>query len=82
MTSLSSPPNIPTVQALLILAGRDLALGQASSGWLKSGMAFRMISDMNVQSDIWTEEESLQPEAREQVRMRKRLFWSAYTWDK
>lgn len=77
---LAGPPNIPTVQALLVLSGRDLALGQASAGWLKSGMAFRMIDDMQIREEIVKGAQNFY--TGELAYMRRRLFWSAYAWDK
>ncbi|OCF42308.1 hypothetical protein I317_03811 [Kwoniella heveanensis CBS 569] len=82
MASLAEPPSIPTIQALLILSGRDLALGLASAGWLKSGMAFRMIEDLGIQADVSQDLAMVPSPKLEEVGMRQRLFWSAYSWDK
>jgi hypothetical protein len=82
VASLSDPPSITTVQALLIMAGRELALGVSSAGWLKSGMAFRMIEEMDLERDAYTDLTNGLAGVSEQVYMRQRLFWSAYSWDK
>ncbi|WVF70007.1 hypothetical protein IAT40_004793 [Kwoniella sp. CBS 6097] len=82
IASLAEAPSIPTVQALMILSGRELALGLVSAGWLKSGMAFRMIEDLGLQSDVTKDLAMVPPHKVEDVAMRQRLFWSAYSWDK
>jgi hypothetical protein len=64
------------------MAGRELALGVSSAGWLKSGMAFRMIEEMDLERDAYTDLTNGLAGVSEQVYMRQRLFWSAYSWDK
>jgi hypothetical protein len=82
VASLSNAPSIATIQALLIMAGRELALGVSSAGWLKSGMAFRMIEDMALERDAYTNIDIIPPQDREMIYIRQRVFWSAYSWDK
>jgi hypothetical protein len=82
VSSLNDLPTIPTIQALLILSGRDLALGFTSAGWLKSGMAFRMISEMRLGSDLPDETVESTVHSNRDVAIRQRVFWSAYSWDK
>lgn len=43
-----SRPQIPTIQGLLVLAGRQCAVGKPSEGWLYTGMATRMLSDLGL----------------------------------
>ncbi|PCG96150.1 Transcription factor [Penicillium occitanis (nom. inval.)] len=43
-----SKPKIPTIQGLLILGGRQCAVGLSSEGWLYTGMAIRMITDLGL----------------------------------
>lgn len=74
--------SIPTIQALLQQSAREIVFGRSSQGWLYSGMAFRMAFDMGIHlpSDkLQTFVKSLSPE---DIEIRKRLFWSCYTWDK
>lgn len=56
-------------------------MGETSAGWLKSGMAFRMIDGMQIREEV-----ARQPlghvDMGETAYMRRRIFWSAYTWDK
>ncbi|KAJ5604873.1 hypothetical protein N7510_010027 [Penicillium lagena] len=76
------PPTIATVQALLQQSARDIACGQSSQAWLYSGMAFRMAIDLGLHispDKLCHHTKSLSPE---DVEIRKRLFWSLYSWDK
>lgn len=82
VAGLSLPPSITTVQALLIMAGRELALGLSSAGWLKSGMAFRMVEELALDRDAYTDIDTVPSIDREAIYMRQRVFWSAYSWDK
>ncbi|RDL34695.1 Uncharacterized protein BP5553_07823 [Venustampulla echinocandica] len=79
---LSQPkPKISTIQALLILGGRQCAIGNSSEGWLYTGMAIRMMKDvgLHLNSHSLQAFEDLAPADLE---ARKRLFFSAYIWDK
>jgi hypothetical protein len=74
--------SIPTIQALLQQSAREIVFGRSSQAWLYSGMAFRMAFDMGIHlpSDkLQMFVKSLSPE---DIEIRKRLFWSCYTWDK
>ncbi|OBT70731.1 hypothetical protein VF21_10138 [Pseudogymnoascus sp. 05NY08] len=76
-----SKPRIPTIQGLLVLGGRQCAIGNSSEGWLYTGMAIRMLKDvgLHLNSHRLKGLESLTPADLE---ARKRLFFSAYIWDK
>jgi hypothetical protein len=39
----ASKPKIPTIQALLILGGRQCSIGNSSEGWLYTGMVCNYI---------------------------------------
>jgi hypothetical protein len=96
----ASKPKIPTIQALLILGGRQCSIGNSSEGWLYTGMvctlnsgirwsrylcihfqAIRMMKDVGIHLNTQklAELEHLRPEDLE---CRKRLYLSAYIWDK
>ena len=94
-------PRVPTIQGLLILGGRQCAIGKSSEGWLYTGMvrsqgkdgvlgtpltlinyqAIRMIKDMglHLQRKHDTMLATLEPDDFEAL---KRLYLSAYAWDK
>lgn len=76
------PSSIPTIQALLQQSAREIVFGRSSQAWTFAGVAFRMALDMGIHlpSDkLQLFVKSLTPE---DVEVRKRLFWSCYTWDK
>lgn len=82
VNELGAPrPSIPTIQGLLILSGRQCAVGKTSEGWLYAGMAFRMLSDLGLHLDMnhLAKLENFSPTCLE---VRKRLCCSAYIWDK
>ncbi|KAJ5624418.1 hypothetical protein N7510_000727 [Penicillium lagena] len=74
-------PKICTIQGLLILGGRQCAIGKSSEGWLYTGMAIRMITDLGIHLYRGNLEglDGLEPDDLE---VRKRLYLSAYLWDK
>lgn len=73
-------PRIPTIQGLLMLGGRQCAIGNSSEGWLYTGMAIRMIKDIGLHLNVRrAKAEDLSPE---DIEVRKRLYLSAYAWDK
>ncbi|KAK7989384.1 hypothetical protein PG989_009699 [Apiospora arundinis] len=78
---MEGPTKITTIQGLLLLSGRECAIGNVSQGWNHAGLAFRMIHDLGIHlapenvagvSDLSYEERAT----------RDRLFWSAFVWDK
>ncbi|TIA89657.1 hypothetical protein E3P99_01961 [Wallemia hederae] len=76
---LDKPSSIPTIQGLLILGGRDCALGRISQGFILAGIAFRMISDLGIDRE---DESALSSFSHEERTVHRRVVWSAYTWDK
>lgn len=72
-------PAIPTIQGLLILGGRQCAIGKNSEGWLYTGMAIRMIKDIGLHLPHRFRLDTIEPDDLE---CQKRLYLSAYTWDK
>ncbi|GAA5862506.1 hypothetical protein JCM8547_002087 [Rhodosporidiobolus lusitaniae] len=81
LEEMERPTSIPTIQGLIILGGRECAVGRSSQGWLYTGMAIRMLKDLGIHLDGENLGylRSLPVEERE---VRRRLFWSLYTWDK
>ncbi|KAL4889337.1 fungal-specific transcription factor domain-containing protein [Aspergillus ambiguus] len=77
-----NPPSIPTIQALLQQSARDVASGLSSSAWLYSGMAFRMAIDLGLHVCPDKLQQYSTSLSIEDIEIRKRLFWSLYTWDK
>lgn len=79
--AIHEPVSIPTIQALLQLSARDLAIGSISHAWLYSGMAFRMARDLGLHHSTSSAPglKNLEPI---DIEVRRRLFWSCYFWDK
>ena len=76
------PSSIPTIQALLQQSAREIVFGRSSQAWTFAGVAFRMALDMGIHlpsDNLQSFVKSLTPE---DIEIRKRLFWSCYTWDK
>jgi hypothetical protein len=96
--TLTNPSSIPTIQALLQQSGREVAFGRSSQGnisfiylkgetykstaWLYSGMAFRMAIDLGIHLPSDKLKAYVKTLTAEDIEIRKRLFWSCYTWDK
>jgi hypothetical protein len=74
-------PAIATIQGLLILGGRQCAVGRSSEGWLYTGMAIRMMKDIGLHLDI-AKLSTLERWTPAEIETRKRLYNSAYIWDK
>lgn len=78
----SAPSAIPTIQALLQQSARDVAFGKSSQAWLYSGMAFRIATDLGIHLPSDKLSGYVTNLNAEDIEVRKRLFWSCYTWDK
>ncbi|KAI1615129.1 nitrogen assimilation transcription factor nirA [Exophiala viscosa] len=78
-TLLQDRPAIPTIQGLLILGGRQCAVGRNSEGWLYTGMAIRMIKDLGLHLPRRLRLATTEPDDLETW---KRVYLSAYVWDK
>lgn len=72
---------IPTVQVCLLLSAQECSKGNKTQAWVYCGIAFRLIEDMGITVDDqrYIGEVHLSDEDKE---VRRRLFWSAYFWDK
>jgi hypothetical protein len=58
------------------------SLAKSELGWLYSGMAFRMAFDMGIHLPSDKLQAFVKSLSTEDIEIRKRLFWSCYTWDK
>ncbi|CZR63624.1 uncharacterized protein PAC_13521 [Phialocephala subalpina] len=80
--AISQPSSIPVIQALLQQSAREVAFANSSQAWLYSGMAFRMAIDLGIHLPNDKLRGYVQSLTAEDIEIRKRLFWSCYTWDK
>ena len=76
------PSSVPTIQALLQQSARDIVFGRSSQAWTFAGIAFRMASDMGIHLPTDKLQSFVKSLSAEDIEIRKRLFWSCYTWDK
>lgn len=74
--------SISTIQALLQQSAREIVFGRASQAWMYGGMAFRMAFDMGIHLPSDKLQNFVKSLSNEDIEIRKRLFWSCYTWDK
>lgn len=83
LTHCLTRPGPTTIQALLCLAFHEIGQGNASQGWLFSGMAFRMGQDIGFHQDPsqWLlQDHSIA--APEDILIRRRIYWGSYLADK
>nr|XP_019001253.1 uncharacterized protein I203_05958 [Kwoniella mangroviensis CBS 8507]OCF64714.1 hypothetical protein I203_05958 [Kwoniella mangroviensis CBS 8507] len=81
---MDKPSNVPTIQGLLLLGQRECACGNLSQGWMYTGLLIMLrLSDLGIHLDCNRLPifgfGTMSAEDRE---VRRRLFWSAFTWDK
>lgn len=70
-------PSIPTALGLLICGQTLVATNQTTAGWMMSGIAYRMISELDCSSAVYKRSTtSLGQDVDTEVR--KRLFYGAY----
>ncbi|GAA5993301.1 hypothetical protein JCM10908_001420 [Rhodotorula pacifica] len=81
LEEMEKPTSITTIQGLIVLGGRECAVGRSSQGWLYTGMAIRMIKDLGIHLD-GVNVAYLQTLPVEEREARRRVFWATYTWDK
>lgn len=72
--------DVPLIQTLLILSTLECVKGNQAQAWLYSGMALRMLDELGITNSYGgSESEQLNDE---EVDIRRRIYWSCYTWDK
>ncbi|EXJ84397.1 hypothetical protein A1O3_05064 [Capronia epimyces CBS 606.96] len=77
-------PTIATAQAVLVLSSHEAAHARESRGWIYSGMAVQIITDLGLHLDL--EKEYSRLEGRDTgfddvASLRRNLFWSTNTID-
>lgn len=75
-------PSITTVQSLLFLAIYDIGNGRTSSGWILSGIAFRMGFDLgfHLNPQDWLSNNRNRLSQRD-IAIRSRIYWGCYMCD-
>ncbi|KII84828.1 hypothetical protein PLICRDRAFT_179162 [Plicaturopsis crispa FD-325 SS-3] len=81
---LTKPSSIPTLQGLLLLATHDAARGRYSQAWYLTGLALAMLTDLgcDLANGVPLDHESSVHLDDEELSIRRRIFWAAFSWDK
>ncbi|KAK5204078.1 hypothetical protein LTS03_009873 [Exophiala xenobiotica] len=78
-------PTIATAQALLILSSHEAAHARESRGWIYSGMAVQIMTDLGLHLDLKQEHPRLDTRSltgpSDVLILRRNLFWSINTID-
>ncbi|OAL33724.1 hypothetical protein AYO20_07062 [Fonsecaea nubica] len=77
-------PTIATAQALLVLSSHEAAHARDSRGWIYSGMAVQILSDLGLHLNLaqdFSKFHNTNSSAAEVALLRQNLFWSANTID-
>lgn len=77
-------PTIATAQALLILSAHEAAHARESRGWIYSGMAVQIMTDLGLHLDLHGEVSQLDTSDQsydQLLNLRRNLFWSTNTID-
>ncbi|KAL7792933.1 fungal-specific transcription factor domain-containing protein [Trichoderma ceciliae] len=73
-------PDLTTLQALVLLGYREIAVGRASKGWLFCGMAFRLAHEMGLHLDPTNWDASTESMGDREVQ--RRVYWAVFIADK
>lgn len=73
-------PDLTTLQALILLGYREIAVGRASKGWLFCGMAFRLAHEMGLHLDPTNWEGSTESSGDREIL--RRVYWAVFIADK
>ncbi|KJK78876.1 hypothetical protein H634G_05690 [Metarhizium anisopliae BRIP 53293] len=73
-------PDLTTLQALILLGHREIAVGQTSKGWLFCGMAFRLAHEMGLHLDPSNWDASTSSVRDREIL--RRVYWGIFIADK
>jgi hypothetical protein len=73
-------PDLTTLQALVLLGYREIAVGRASKGWLFCGMAFRLAHEMGLHLDPTNWDGSTESSGDREIL--RRVYWAVFMADK
>ena len=74
-------PSLSTVQSLVILSAIEAALTRDARGWMYSGMAVRLSSDLGLHLDVGPHVEAGLIDAEEAM-IRNLIWWGVFTHDR
>ncbi|KAL2126035.1 hypothetical protein VTI74DRAFT_1896 [Chaetomium olivicolor] len=75
-------PKLTTVQALALMSVREAGCGREASGWVYSGMSFRMAQDIGLNLDIGGIQKNKDSLDEKEIDARRITFWGCFLFDK
>jgi hypothetical protein len=75
-------PKLTTIQALCLMSVREAGCGREASGWVYSGMGFRMAQDMGLNLDSGGMTNSKEGMDEQEIDARRITFWGCFLFDK
>ncbi|OAA68998.1 nitrogen assimilation transcription factor nirA [Cordyceps fumosorosea ARSEF 2679] len=73
-------PRLVTVQALALMSVREAGCAREATGWVYSGMSFRMAQDIGLNLEISSSDKRVMTE--EEIDARRITFWGCFNFDK
>lgn len=73
-------PRLVTVQALALMSVREAGCAREATGWVYSGMSFRMAQDIGLNLEMSALDKERIPD--EEIDARRMTFWGCYLFDK
>jgi hypothetical protein len=75
-------PRLTTIQALCLMSVREAGCGREATGWVYSGMGFRMAQDMGLNLDSSGMSNSSGGMDGQEIDARRITFWGCFQFDK
>ncbi|TQV96566.1 hypothetical protein V2A60_003045 [Cordyceps javanica] len=73
-------PRLVTVQALALMSVREAGCAREATGWVYSGMSFRMAQDIGLNLEISPNDKKVMTD--EEIDARRITFWGCFNFDK
>lgn len=73
-------PRLVTVQALALMSVREAGCAREATGWVYSGMSFRMAQDIGLNLEINPNDKKVMTD--EEIDARRITFWGCFNFDK
>ena len=73
-------PRLVTVQALALMSVREAGCAREATGWVYSGMSFRMAQDIGLNLEISANDKKVMTD--EEIDARRITFWGCFNFDK
>ncbi|KAM3464013.1 hypothetical protein MY5147_003336 [Beauveria neobassiana] len=73
-------PRLVTVQALALMSVREAGCAREATGWVYSGMSFRMAQDIGLNLEVSSNDKKVMTD--EEIDARRITFWGCFNFDK